>query len=293
MRHMKRIKFVIATLAILAAVFAIFFVLKSENALVTHPKGIIAHSELKLITTNILLMLIVIVPTFILLFVTIWKYRAKNLKAKREHKQSHGAFRELILWIIPSVVIAFMAVLTWNAAHELDPYNPIKSDVKPLTIQVVALDWKWLFIYPEQGIASLNFVQFPERTPIHFELAADGSPMNSFWIPELSGQIYAMTGMITQLHIMADAAGIYRGRAAEINGQGYADMTFVAKSTTQSDFNDWVAQVKHSPLQLSDKIYRELAKSSVNNPITLYSHVETGLFNEIVMKYMHSTPSKL
>jgi cytochrome o ubiquinol oxidase subunit 2 len=290
---MKRIKFVIVTLAIIGAVLAIFFVLRSENALLTHPKGIIARSQLNLISTNILLMLIVVVPTFILLFVIAWKYRAKNAKAKYDPEQSTGVFRELILWIIPAIVIAVMIVITWKATHELDPYKPLESEVKPLTIQVVALDWKWLFIYPEQGIASLNFVQFPERTPIHFELSADGSPMNSFWIPQLSGQIYSMTGMITQLHIMADEPGIYSGRAAEINGQGFADMTFVAKSTSPSDFDDWVAHVKQSPMQLTEKVYNELVKFSKNNPITLYSYVEKDLFNAIVMKYMHSTATAL
>ncbi len=167
MRHMKRIKFVIVTLAIIGAVFAIFFVLRSENALLTHPKGIIARSQLNLISTNIFLMLIIVVPTFILLFVIAWKYRAKNGKAKYDPEQSTGVFGELILWIIPSIVIAVMIVITWKATHELDPYKPLESEVKPLTIQVVALDWKWLFIYPEQGIATLNFFQFPERTPIH------------------------------------------------------------------------------------------------------------------------------
>ncbi len=204
---MKRITPIIGILAILGALLAAFFVLRSENALLTHPKGIIAQSELDLIVINYCLMLIVIVPTFILLFVTIRKYHAKNSKVKSDPEHALSVFGELILWMIPSIVIAVMVVITWKAAHELDPYKPIKSEVKPLTIQVVALDWKWLFIYPEQGIATLNFVQFPAGTPIHFELAADGSPMNSFWIPQLSGQIYSMTGMTTQLHIMADEPG--------------------------------------------------------------------------------------
>ena len=132
MRHMKRIKFVIGILAILGLALAIFFVLRSDNALLTHPKGIIARSELDLIITNYLLMLIVVVPTLILLFVIAWKYRAKNTKAKYDPEHSHGAFGELILWIIPSVVIAVMAVITWNATHKLDPYKPLESDVKPL-----------------------------------------------------------------------------------------------------------------------------------------------------------------
>ncbi len=285
---MKQIKFIIAILALFGMALGIFFVLGGENALVTHPKGIIARSQLNLITTNILLMLIVIVPTFILLFVTVWKHRAKNSEAKYEPEQSRGAFRELILWIIPSVVVVVMALITWKATHELDPYKPIQSEVKPLTIQVVALDWKWLFIYPEQGIASVNFVQFPERTPIHFELSADGSPMNSFWLPQLSGQIYSMTGMVTQLHIMADGIGVYKGKAAEINGKGYAGMTFVAKSTSQADFEDWVVHVKQSSGQLTGPIYSELVIPSENHPVALYSSFEEDLFNKIVMKYKKS-----
>ncbi len=180
-----------------------------------------------------------------------------------------------------------MAILTWVATHELDPYRPLGTSLETFKIQVVALDWKWLFIYPEQGIATVNFVQFPEKTPIHFELAADGSPMNSFWIPELSGQIYAMTGMVTPLHLMADGSGVYKGRAAEINGRGYADMAFIAKSTSHSDFDDWVLSVKESPFQLSGPVYEELIKPSINPAALFYSHVEEGLFNKIVMKYMH------
>lgn len=284
---MRRAKFIVGMLAIIGVALAIYFVLKSEKALVANPKGIIAHSELHLIKTNILLMLIVVVPTFILLFTVAWKYRSKNTKAKRSPERSHGVFSELILWVIPSLVIAVMAVITWKAAHKLDPYQPLTSEVEPLVIQVVALDWKWLFIYPKQGIATVNFVQFPDRTPIQFALSADGSPMNSFWIPQLSGQIYAMTGMTTPLHLMADAPGIYAGRAAEINGRGFAGMTFVVKSTSPAEFNEWVEEVKRSPLQLASSTYDELAKPSEHNPVTLYSSVEEDLFNKIVMKYMY------
>lgn len=289
MRLMKRIGFFLLVLAVIGAACAIYFVLKSEHALVAQPKGVIARSELDLIITNIHLMLIVVVPTFIFLFMTVWRYRAKNTKAKYEPEKSHRAFKEVILWVIPACVVVVMAIITWNKTHELDPYKPLNSDVKPLTIQVIALDWKWLFIYPEQGIATLNYVQFPERTPIHFTLCADGSPMNSFWIPQLSGQIYAMTGMITPLHIMADGQGVYAGRAAEINGEGYADMTFVAESTSQSDFEDWVESAKRSKLKLTDHMYDSLAKPSVNHSPILYSYVEEDLFNKIVMKYMHHT----
>lgn len=163
----------------------------------------------------------------------------------------------------------------------------MQSDVKPLTIQVVALDWKWLFIYPEEQIATVNFVAFPAATPIHFDLAADASPMNSFWIPELSGQIYSMTGMITQLNIIADKPGEFAGRAAEINGKGFADMTFVAKSLAPGDFANWVAEVRTSPLKLTDEVYTELLKPSEKIPVTHYSSIGKNMFHHIVMKYMH------
>ena len=276
--------------AILSAVLAIFFVLKSDRALLTHPKGVIARSELKLITTNILLMLVVIVPTYFFLFWVAWKYRSKNAKSKQKSSPSQGPFRELILWIIPSIVVLVMAIITWKATHALDPYRKLESENKTLKIQVIALDWKWLFIYPEQGIATLNFVQFPEKTPIHFELAADNSPMNSFWIPQLSGQIYAMSGMVTPLHIMADGAGTYVGRASEINGEGFADMTFVVKSTSLSEFEEWVNTAKGSAFPLTHSTYETLLQKAVNNSVILYSDVEKDLFHHVVMKYMHCCP---
>jgi cytochrome o ubiquinol oxidase subunit 2 len=284
---MKHLKWIISIAAVLIAVYAAVSVLKSEKALIMHPKGIVAQKELHLIGINYLLMLIIIVPTLILLFVVAWRYRAKK-GATHDPDQTLSTLKELLLWIVPSIVIAVMTVITWKAAHELDPYEPLKSDVKPLSIQVVALDWKWLFIYPEQGIATVNFVQFPAATPVHFTLAADGSPMNSFWIPQLSGQIYSMAGMTTQLHMMADEPGIFSGRAAEINGAGFADMTFVVKATSLPEFDDWVASVKQQPMQLTESIYNELLKPSQNVPIALYAAFEQNLFNKIVMKYMDS-----
>jgi len=276
---LKRLFIVVA---IFIALLSIVLLICSDKTLLTHPLGIIARGELKLMTTNILLMLIIVVPTYIFLFFTAWKYRASNPSPRRKPP---FPLKEPILWMIPAVIVVVMAVITYKATHALDPYKPLTAEAKPLKIQVVALDWKWLFIYPEQGIATLNFIQFPERTPVHLTLSADGSPMNSFWLPQLSGQIYAMSGMVTPLHIMADGPGIYSGRAAEINGAGFADMTFVAKSTSQEDFEAWVAEVKQAPLQLTDSAYNELVQRSQNNPVTFYSFVEENLFHRIVMKY--------
>jgi cytochrome o ubiquinol oxidase subunit 2 len=281
--------FLLGLLAVLIAVIGIGVVLANENTLIVHPKGIIAHKELKLIITNIILMLLIMVPTYILLFWVVWKYCIKQDNVDYDPEHTFGAAGEVAMWGLPSILVVIMAVVTWNATHELDPYKPIENEVKPLTIQVVALDWKWLFIYPEQGIATLNYFHIPEKTPIHLRLTADGAPMNSFWIPQLSGQIYSMSGMSTQLHLMAEGPGDYAGRAVEINGEGYSDMTFSAKSTSAKDFEDWIGQVKKSSDHLTENVYEELVKPSVNKSTVFFSDVEKDLYHKIIHKYMYPT----
>ena len=283
---MKR-KFLFGFLAICIAVIGITFVLASKHALIVHPKGTIAHQELNLIVTNILAMLIIIVPTYLLLFYVFWRFCLNGDESHYDAEHSTGTLGQILMWTLPAIVVAVMAFITWEATHKLDPYKPIESEVKPLTVQVVALDWKWLFIYPEQGIATLNSLHFPDKTPIHLQLTADGSPMNSFWIPQLSGQIYSMTGMITKLHLMAQEPGEFRGQAVEINGDGYSDMTFVAKSMSQKDFDDWVAKVKKSSVRLTEESYRQLVKPKIEKSSILYSDVEKDLYHKIVHKYMY------
>jgi cytochrome o ubiquinol oxidase subunit 2 len=176
-------------------------------------------------------------------------------------------------------------VVTWNSSHNLDPYKPLASNVKPLTIQVVALQWKWLFIYPEQGIATVNFAQIPEDVPINFEITSD-APMNSFWIPQLGGQIYAMPGMSTKLHLMAEEPGDYRGSSANISGEGYWAMRFTTRASSQEKFDDWVAEVKTSKQWLDAAEYKQLAKPSEDEPQIFYSAFDDDLYDTVVMKYM-------
>ncbi|MDE3048194.1 MAG: COX aromatic rich motif-containing protein, partial [Verrucomicrobiota bacterium] len=187
---------------------------------------------------------------------------------------------EYFWWGIPAVLTAAICVLTCYKTAELDPYKPIPSEKKTITIQVVALQWKWLFIYPEEQIASVNFLQFPVGAPVRFEITAD-APMNSFWIPHLGGQIYAMPGMRTVLHLIADEAGVYRGSSANLSGTGFAGMVFQAKASTEEEFQNWVAQAKAS----SGLDYAQLAKPSSYDPVQMYT-VAPGLFDQIVMKYM-------
>ncbi len=268
------------------------------------PQGPVAAAQSDLIKTALFLMLAVVIPTIILFLVFARKYRAGNAQAKRtseaDQQKPHGIWHELILWAIPAVIVAILAVISWKAAFALDPYKPIdgavgasKATSQPLTIQVVALPWKWLFIYPAQNIATVNFIQFPVGTPVHFELTADG-PISAFWIPQLGSQIYAMAAMQTQLNLRADKIGEFAGKDTEINGAGYAGMTFSARASTQADFDAWVAGVQQASgtfTALTADEYDRLAAPSESNPQAFYSAVEGDLFNSIMMKFMAPTGS--
>ncbi len=251
-----------------------------------NPKGIIAHKQVRLLVTALLIMSAIILPVFIALFYIVWKYRAGKNRADYTPEIIGNSKKEILLWVSPIVIIFIISILNWKSTHDLDPYKPLISNNKPITIQVVALRWKWLFIYPEAGIATVNFVEFPENTPIKFELTADDAPMNSFWIPQLGGQMYAMAGMSTNLNLMADKEGEYNGSAADISGFGFAGMRFKAKSVTEADFNEWVKAVKMSSPVLSASAYNELLKPSENNKPAFYSSTDKDLYNTIVMKYM-------
>lgn len=274
---------IIATLIVVVG--AAIFLLRGTSLDVLTPKGTIAQQQFDLIILTSFLSLIIVIPVFALTFFIVWKYRASNTKAKYEPDWDHSRKLEAAWWLIPFALIAVLAVITWVSSHKLDPYRPIESDKKPVTIQVIALPWKWLFIYPEQNIATVNYIQFPEKTPINFELTAD-APMNSFWIPQLGGQVYAMAGMTTKLHLEASDIGEYRGSSANISGEGFAGMKFTAKSTTQNDFDNWVLSTKASSAALTLPEYEKLAKPSDNNPPTHYSSSDPNLYDTVIMKYM-------
>lgn len=251
-------------------------------------KGPIALKERNLLLILQAIMLLVVIPVFILTFVFSWVYRAHNSKAKYDPDWYDHPVAEVIWWGIPCLIVIAISIFTAIRTYELDPFRPIQSDKKHMTIQVVALQWKWLFIYPEEKIASVNFFQFPEKTPITFEITAD-APMNSFWIPQLSGQIYAMPSMKTRLHLVADEVGDYRGSSANISGEGFAGMTFTARASTEEDFHQWVQSVKQSPNGLDFENYEQLARPSKNNPIEVYLLKQDNLFEEVLMKFMHPT----
>lgn len=278
----KPYKIACAILLCLAICVASVFYFSTLEIPVLQPKGIVGLKQKDLLIASTLLMLIVVFPVLVL---GIWfgcKYHEGNKKATYSPNWDFNAIIETIWWVVPCVIIFLLSVMTWKSSHELDPFKPLASNEKPLTIQVVALQWKWLFIYPEQGIATLSFIQFPEKTPIHFEITSD-APMNSFWIPELGGQIYAMSGMKSELHLISDIPGDFRGCSANLSGEGFAGMRFIARSSSKEAFDLWVSSIQASAPPLN---YQDVLPASKDVPPTYFKLENKELFNEIIMKYM-------
>lgn len=249
------------------------------------PKGLIAMAEKNLLIDAVLLMLIVVIPVIILSFVFTWRYRIKNASAKYAPNWAHNNWLEAVCWIVPIIIIGILATMTWVSTHKLDPYRPLDNPKKPIIIEAVALDWKWLFIYPKQNIASVNYIQIPTDVPIRFLVTAD-APMNSLAIPRLSGQIYAMTGMRTKLNLIANEPGTYKGLSTNFSGEGFSGMRFIVKATSKAQFNRWVRSIQNSKPALTMARYNQLAKPSKNNPAIMFSNPENNLFNKIMMKFM-------
>jgi len=281
----KPIKLILAVLVALGVVALAASYLSGTNIAVFNPKGVVADQERNLIIFAGLLSLIVVIPVFTITAVVAWRYREGNPKAQYSPELDHSRVAETVWWVIPSALILILSVVAWRSSYTLDPARPLSSTTAPMTIQVVALDWKWLFIYPQQHIATVNYVQFPQATPVNFEITAD-APMNSFWIPQLGGQVYAMPGMSTQLHLMANGEGSYRGASANISGQGFAGMSFVAKSTSQADFDRWVESVRKQSNDLNQGTYASLAKPSQNVAAASYASASSDIFDTVINKYM-------
>ncbi len=255
------------------------------NLQLLNPQGYIADIQSQILWGFLILALFIgtaVVGTTI--FVAL-RYKEGNSKVKYSPDWKLNKFIVIGWWGFSLIFVMILSIIIWKTAHEVDPYKPIDSKIKPITIQVVALQWKWLFIYPDEKIATVNFIEVPVNTPINFQLTAD-APMNSFWIPSLGGQIYAMTGMVTQLHLLANKEGSFPGGAAEISGAGFSSMQFIVKSTSPEEFNDWIKMVRTSKNQLNLTSYNELAKPSSNTPPTFYYYADKNLYNEIIMKFM-------
>jgi cytochrome o ubiquinol oxidase subunit 2 len=249
------------------------------------PKGQIGVDERNLILLVIALMLLVVIPVIFMALFFAWRYRASNGEAAYAPDWDFSAKIEAAVWGAPLLIIVVLSLVCWKSTHALDPARPIASEAKPVRIEVVALDWKWLFIYPDQRVASVNEVAFPVNTPVRFDITSD-TVMNSFFIPRLGSQIYAMAGMDAKLNLIADAAGAFDGESANFSGEGFSGMSFKALALSDEEFDAWAAKARRSSAQLGDAAYAALAKPSENNPVQYYSGVDPGLFGNIVGKYM-------
>lgn len=250
-----------------------------------NPKGWVAEQQKDLMWMAIWLMLLVVIPVFIMTGWIAWKYRASNTKADYSPDWDNSILAEAVWWGFPLLIITVLSFVTFTSTHALDPYKPLASETPPLRVQVIALQWKWLFIYPDQNIASVNWLQIPEKTPINFEITSD-APMNSFWIPELGGQIYAMSGMRTKLHLIADQQGEFHGSSANLSGVGFSGMRFTTKATSQKEFEEWIKQAQDSPQGLEEKSYEQLAIPSEYNKVETFTLKDPKLFDTILMKTM-------
>ncbi|MDT0355181.1 ubiquinol oxidase subunit II [Herbaspirillum huttiense F1] len=260
------------------------------NTVVMNPSGDIANQQARLIVISTALMLLIIVPVIILTLLFAWRYRKSNTSAPYEPDWDHSTRLELVIWGAPLLIIIALGLLTWITTHTLDPYRPLSRidaerplspQVKPLVVEVVALDWKWLFIYPEQGIATVNELAAPVDTPIQFKITAS-NVMNSFYIPALAGQIYAMPSMETKLHAVINKAGEYDGFSANYSGAGFSHMRFKFHGLDQAGFDAWVQKAKAGAGKLDRAEYLKLEQPSEREPARLIGSVEPELFHAIV-----------
>ncbi len=250
---------------------------------VLDPKGPIGSEERSIILWSTVLMLIIVVPVIIMTLAFAWRYRASNETASFAPDWEHSTRIELVVWLVPCLIVGALGVITWNSTHKLDPYRQIVSDTKPIEVEVVSLDWKWLFIYPELHVASVNELAFPVGTPVHFRLTS-GSVMNSFFIPQLGSQIYTMAGMESQLSLLADQPGDYTGLSANFSGDGFSDMQFKARALTSDAFEAWVATARASGQSLTPETYKTLSQPTEQAPVSYYGDVSVNVYHDALNK---------
>ncbi|WP_025658242.1 ubiquinol oxidase subunit II [Rhizobium sp. IBUN] len=260
------------------------------NLVVMSPSGDIAMQQRDLIIVSTVLMLLIIVPVIFLTLLFAWRYRRSNTAATYDPEWHHSTRLEVVIWSAPLAIIIALGAITWISTHKLDPFRPldridaeraIPANTKPLTVEVVALDWKWLFFYPELGIATVNEMAAPVDVPISFRITSS-SVMNSFYVPALAGQIYAMPGMETRLHAVINQEGIFDGFSANYSGAGFSHMRFKFHGVNQQGFDQWVAQVREKGTALNRDTYLKLERPSEREPVRYFSIVDKDLFNAIL-----------
>jgi cytochrome o ubiquinol oxidase subunit 2 len=257
------------------------------NEGVLDPQGPIASAERQILFNSLGIMLAIVIPTILATLGVAYWFRASNPRARYLPEFNYSGRLELLVWSIPIMTVLLVGGVAWVGSHDLDPPKALASAVKPVRVQVVSLDWKWLFIYPEEGIASVNLLIVPVGAPVSFELTSSGV-MNSFFVPQLGGQIYTMAGMTTRLHLQADHAGTYRGMSANYSGAGFSDMVFNVDAVPAEGFAQWVAAARATGPALDAQSYAALAKPSRAVAPFTYRTVAPRLFTTILSSEMQS-----
>jgi cytochrome o ubiquinol oxidase subunit 2 len=248
---------------------------------VLDPKGPIGDANKTILIDSVAIMLAIVVPTIAATLAAAWWWRSSNTRARYLPDFEYSGQLELIVWAIPLLTIMLLGGVAWIGSHDLDPARPLASKEAPLNVQVVSLDWKWLFIYPDQHVASVNRLVIPAGTPIHFSLTS-GSVMTAFFVPQLGSMIYTMNRMRTQLHLAADKPGTFRGLASQLSGDGFADMHFEVVAKSAPDFYDWLGQARAAGPELTPESYIELSKQSVVAKPFTFRTVADGLFEKVL-----------
>ena len=248
---------------------------------VLEPAGPVAAGERVILFNSVAIMLTLVVPVIVLTLAFAWWFRSGNARARHLPDWSYSGRLELLVWSVPALMIIFLGGIAWLSAHDLDPAKPIASKAPPLEVQVISLDWKWLFIYPAQGIASIDRLVVPVGTPVHFRITS-ATVMNSFFVPQLGSQIYAMSGMESQLNLRADRPGSFRGISAHYSGKGFADMHFTVDAMPAGDFTAWVAGAKSGGRPLDARAYLALLRDHANARPMTFGQVSPRLFDAAV-----------
>ncbi|SET30598.1 ubiquinol oxidase subunit II [Thorsellia anophelis] len=284
MNLLNRYKTCFKMIGFFTLIASLFALTGCEDAALINSKGNIGVQQRDLIYTAVGLMLIVVIPAIFLSVFFAWKYRASNTKNEYKPDWEHSNKIEFVVWMIPLIIIVILGTITWKTAHSLHPYKPIEHEKTPLIVEVVSLDWKWLFIYPEQGVASINELAIPVDRPVEFRLTSE-TVMNSFFVPQLGGQIYVMAGMQTKLNLIADEPGIFKGISASYSGHGFSGMKFNTIAKPENEFNAWVETVRATGKPLDTmEAYDEIAKVKDNSPVLYFNNVKTDLFRAIVTR---------
>ena len=255
--------------------------LASCHTAVLSPVGPVGEGNRIVLLDSLVIMLAIVIPTIVAIFAFAYWFRASNTRARYLPDWGYSGRLELIIWSVPALVVFFLGGIAWISSHLLDPAEPLKSEAKPLQVQVVSLDWKWLFIYPEQNVASINRMVVPAGVPLDLRITS-ASVFNVFFVPRLGSMIYAMYGMRTRLNLQADLPGVYPGLSAHFSGDGFPGMAFDVHAVSSGEFAQWAAATRRTGPVLDEAAYRELLRQTQNVTPYTYRSVQPGLFDDIL-----------